>query len=307
MLRENKIFLIVNPIAGNGKAMSFLPKVTGALKEQDRAFDLSYTERKGDGRALAEKACQDGYGTLVAVGGDGTLSEVVDGVIRSGKQNVRVAAIPAGTGNDFLVGSGLFLKTEDPIRALLWGKDKKVDAIIVQDRAGKKVFAVNSLGFGFDALVVKRVQKIGAKKIGRLGYMFGALRGFFEFNPVKGEAVIDGKAHLLGNLWLLAATNSKMFGGGMKVSPEAAIDDGLLDVSYLFDVPRASLLPLIFLVRQGRHLGRKGVFQSQARSLTVNLPAWVPAHIDGDVFDAKYPVKVGILPGAFTLKIPGGY
>jgi diacylglycerol kinase (ATP) len=304
MTTHEKLLLIVNPIAGHGKSRTIVSSVAGALNLENVDYEIAYTRGKRHAEDLARGACHDGYSCVVAVGGDGTFGEVVNGVLTSDNPNVSVAVIPAGTGNDFVGGTSLFSGLGDCTQALITGRDMRIDAICIEDSSNMRRYGISSVGIGFDAYVIKRINELGSKKWGKLGYTFEAIRSLATFPPTQGKIVLDNIEHDLKDLWLLAVTNAKNFGGGMKVSPNALVNDEFLDCNYLSSVPRLNLIGLVFLVRQGKHLGRKGVVSQKIRSLTVHVPQGIPAHIDGDTVDVRYPLNVSVVPSALKLRVP---
>ncbi len=314
-MTQGKICIVLNPEAGHGKAKRLLPLVMKAFGSQGIVPHVLTSQRRRHPEELAREACRQEYKVVVAMGGDGTVGEVVNGILTSGIPGVAMGVIPAGTGNDFTAGNNLFDGWESATRALFKPRFGKVDVFLVQDSAGFSRYAVNSIGMGYDAYVVKRVAELGSRKIGHLSYMLEAFRGLFAFNPATlgigvrddsgGERACSGPVQDRENVWLFAITNSERFGGGMKVSPGANCWDGRLDYAYLAGIPRYALVRLIFLVRSGKHIGRPGVFRGQATQVSVQAPRGFPCHLDGDTVDAVYPVTVKVLPGALPLVVEG--
>jgi diacylglycerol kinase (ATP) len=305
-----KVLVIANPVAGHGRTKKRLPAVRGALDELGIPYDVVETERRGHATEISKAAAANGYDVLAAMGGDGTLSEVVNGLMvasQEGTQNpVKLAVIPSGTGNDFAVGSGLFATWEGAVRALLRPNVKYMDVFQFSDSSGFKRYVVNSVGIGYDAYVVKRVAELGSRKLGSLSYMYEALRGVFYFNPGQISISVDGgQGATYEKTWVCAITNSQIFGGGLKVNPGALPDDGRLNVAFLHGIPRQSLLPLIFLVRNGNHVGKEGVVLKDAASIELSAPDGFPCHVDGDTVDARFPATVRVIPGALPFVANG--
>ncbi len=129
---------------------------------------------------------------LVAMGGDGTLGEVVNGVMVSGSNRIALATIPAGTGNDFTGGNRLFSHWTESIEAVARPVTKHIDVIKVEDGTNRVRYAVNSVGVGFDAYVVKRVSELKSKRLGSISHAIEVVRGLFEFQPQDMQIVVDG-------------------------------------------------------------------------------------------------------------------
>jgi diacylglycerol kinase (ATP) len=309
-----KVLVILNPVAGYGRSGKLRPLVEERLKAHGVDFEIVETDRRGHAVELAAAAATGGFGMVVAMGGDGTLSEVLHGLITSQGSpgsphlppGLKVAVIPSGTGNDFLSGSNLLTNWEDAVGSLVDPVTRQVDVLQLTDASGFRRYVANSVGIGYDAYVAKRVAELGTQKIGSLSYMVEALRGLLYFNPAPARiASGDGPGKMYDGLWLFAVTNSEKFGGGMRVSPGARIDDGVLNYAFLHGVPRRSLVSLIFLVRSGKHAGKPGVVMDTADCVTIDVPEGFPCHVDGDTVDVKYPVSIRVLPGILPFVVGG--
>ncbi len=313
---SNKICIVLSPVAGHGKAANMLPKVLEILKDGGIVPDVMHSQYPGHPITLAKEACDKGYRMVVAMGGDGTVGEVVNGILDSKCPKVTLGIIPAGTGNDFVAGNRLFPDWIHATEALLEPSVRQLDVISFEDSGGVNKYAINSIGVGYDAYVVKQVAAQGSRKFGRLGYMLEALKGIINFEPAvlrlgiqdeksetnKVVTSIIGSSHFLREkeVWLFAITNSENFGGGMKVCPGANSWDGRFDYAFLEGMPRYKLLRLVFLVRSGNHIGKPGVLRGQATEIIIGAPQGFPCHVDGDVVDARYPIiirlQAGVLP-----------
>ncbi|HHT85431.1 MAG: diacylglycerol/lipid kinase family protein [Bacillota bacterium] len=302
----HKICIIANPTAGHGKAQAILPQVEALLKECDVAFDLIVTQGPGHGVSLARELAASDYRAIVAMGGDGTLGEVVNGVLTAGNRRaIPIGAIPAGTGNDFITGNRLFSHWSEAIRALARPNLRQFDVMLVKDAAGRSRYAVNSVGVGFDAYVVKRVSELKSKKFGSISYALEVVRGLLAFNPNSMTITIDENERHVEKAWLCAVLNSENLGGGMKIIPGAISDDGNLHLGYLFDTPRLGLLGLLLSVFRGTHVGRQGVYIGKGLKAKIDAPAYYPCHIDGDLVEATYPLSVELAPGAVPFLVGG--
>lgn len=299
---EDKIRLILNPIAGHGRSVKVLQGVSNILDSKGVSYDVVESKRPGHALEIARESADLGYGVIAAVGGDGTVSEVANGILASGVKGSKMAVIPAGTGNDFVGGNRLFSGWEDASRALCSPESvKNMDVFSLRDSAGYSKYVINSFGTGFDAYVVKRVAELGSRKIGPLGYMLEAFRGLFAFNPGRFEVTSEGDERVHERVWMFAIVNSERFGGGMLVSPGASSFDGKMNVCFLSNVSRLQIVRLIVLVRSGKHIGRPGVSCGESREVSIAAPEGFPCHVDGDTVDVTYPIKVTVIPGALPL------
>jgi diacylglycerol kinase (ATP) len=299
---DNKIRLILNPTAGLGRSVKVLSGVRSLLDSKGIIYDVAESKWPGHAIEIARQSADLGYRVITAIGGDGTVGEVANGILESGVKGVRMAVIPAGTGNDFVGGNRLFEGWEDAACALASSERvKNMDVLSFRDASGYSRFVTNSVGTGFDAYVVKRVAGLGPRKIGHLSYMLEALRGLFVFKPGRFRVSVDGSDNAYERVWLFAVVNSERFGGGMRVSPGASSFDGKINVCFLSDVSRFQIVRLIMLVRSGRHVGRPGVNICEAQEIQIDAPEGFPCHVDGDTVDVTYPVKVAVVPGALSL------
>lgn len=308
MAEPEKTLIILNPVAGHGRSLALRQQVEYRLRKNGVEFETILTERPGHAQELAATAHLNGFRVIAAMGGDGTLSEVVNGMFTryDGRipEDLKLAAIPSGTGNDFLGGSGISTDWTEAVDALGSPSFRKVDVFEVSDSSGFRRYAANCLGFGYDAFVTGNVTKRGTGKVGPIGYMIEALRGLFVFNPASLKIGVDGAdPSERDRVWLLSVTNSEKYGGGMKVNPGAQIDDGLLNYAMLHGVPRKDLFSLVFLVRSGKHVGKRGVLMDTAASIVVDAPQGFPCHVDGDTVRVSYPVTVRVLAGALPFVV----
>ncbi len=303
---SQKICLIVNPAAGRGKSEKMLPEVTRLLSQKGVEFDVITTTGPGHAEALAMELSVSEYRVLVAMGGDGTLGEVVNGVMASRLNRIALATIPAGTGNDFAGGNRLFSHWTESIEAITSPITKHIDVIRVEDGANRVRYAVNSVGVGFDAYVVKRVSKLKSKRLGSISYAIEVVRGLFAFQPQDMTIAVGGYGKYVKQAWLCALTNSEKFGGGMKITPGAAFDDGFVHISYLSETPRLGLIKLLFNVFKGQHVGKPGVYVGKGHEVAIDPPGYYPCHFDGDIRDVKYPLSVELVPCAIPFLVKRG-
>lgn len=308
MAETEKVLIILNPVAGHGRSLTLKAPVEERLRKRGVAFETILTERPGHAQELAATARFNGFRVIAAMGGDGTLSEVINGMFTryDGQipEDLRLAAIPSGTGNDFLGGSGLSTAWQDAVDALAAPSYRHVDVFEISDSAGFRRYAANCFGVGYDAYVTGNVNKRGTGKVGPLGYMVEAIRGLLVFNPARLEVSVSGEPpRQHDRVWLLSVTNSEKYGGGMRVNPGAKIDDGRLNYAILHGIPRKNLFGLVFLVRSGKHAGKSGVFLDTASGLVLNAPPGFPCHIDGDTVRVVYPVTIRVLAGVLPFVV----
>jgi len=296
---KRRYFLIVNLIAGQGHCKEIFPQVKAELDRRGLDYDLHFTNEPLEAIDVAQMVIEAGFTHIVAMGGDGTINEVANGILNS-KSSYPLGVIPAGNGNDFVRMTGI---PSDPMRAidtLVSGEERTIDlGHIVGDR-----YFVNGLGIGIDAQVARDVLKMERLR-GTTAYLYAAIKEVIRFKafPVK----------LTGTDWIeerefisLGIANNKYAGGGFKLAPRAEIDDGLVDITAIEDFSsRFKRLINLPKARKGTHLKLNEVHYHQDRSVTVSSTAKLIAHIDGEVYRLpKSPFAVAVAPKALQVIAP---
>jgi diacylglycerol kinase family enzyme len=231
--------MIVNPIRG-GRVRQQVARMEDDLREGGVCCDVRFTEHRGHGLELASRGVSEGYETIVAVGGDGTVNEVVNAVAGS---EVAVAALPLGAGNDFLRGLGIWT-WEDACRALVGGATRDIDLGLAEyhDEVGdqrQRYYAVLAdVGLGSE-VVANTPRRFRHALGGGLGYVVSlyrtAVRG--QARACRMKVIVDGQPRWDERLLVVEALNGMYAGGGLKVAPKAKLDDALLDVFMVRDMP----------------------------------------------------------------------
>jgi diacylglycerol kinase (ATP) len=280
---------IVNPAAGRGRAM----RVWKMVHQRLTGVECVRTEGPGHARELAMESVSRGVERVLAVGGDGTVSEIAGGLAGT---DIPLAIIPAGTGDDFSRALGVPTSPQAAAQLALEGSTRWVD--LGQVRIGEQCTAfVNVAGCGFDAEVVRRTA--AARRLGgRLPYLIGILRTLSVFRPRPMRLSIDG--HVFGRLALaVAVANGPRYGGGMPIAPTAEIDDGALDVCLIGDLNPVQILALLPRLYAGTHGGCRGVEFFRCHEVRVEplSVAEVSCQGDGEL--------LGQIPAIFSIR-PGG-
>ena len=224
------IQLIVNPIAGNGRAKAIGAQAGEYLLEKKVEHTLVYTEYVGHATELAKQAADAGVDTVIAVGGDGTVSEIVAGLMHS---QTALGIVSAGTGNDFNKSLNAPKKWQDALDFILAHPARPLDAGKMND-----TFFINVCGAGFDVMVLE--YSLIAKKYsqGIWPYLYGVVRAIKNFKPFAMHIEIDGDTVLDGEFMICAIANGKLFGGGIPIAPMADVADGHFDIIVVDAVPR---------------------------------------------------------------------
>lgn len=285
-----ELALIVNPAAGGGRVRRRWPRLEAALRERGVSWQAFWTEDAGHATDLAERASQQGYDAVVAVGGDGTLNEVVNGAIGS---DVPVGLIPLGTGVDFSRSARLPRSPGEALDVILSGNVRRVDVGVVNDR-----YFCNVAGTGFDATVADRINRSGLKRGGMLPYIQAIFQTLFTYNNSPFKISLDDETYEVTSL-LMAVANGRYYGGGLMICPEAELEDGSFDVCIVGDVGKFSTLLLLPRVFSGGHRTHPLVQFVRARRVTVEGPTDLRIQADGELIGnlpAKFEMKQAALP-----------
>ena len=273
-------FFIVNPAAGGGRAARLWPQIKERLQAEGVEFEWAITSGPTDAEEIAARVPEDV--TAVAVGGDGTLSEMIAG-LPPGRS---IGLIPAGRGNDFARSARISLVPEEALRQLLEGEVRPFDLPSVNGRP-----FLNVAGIGFDAHVAKRAQYAAGN--GTLPYLSAALRTLSWYRPRHLALDVDGRRSE-GKVFLLAVGNCRYYAGGMKICPSADFDDGLLDLCLAGDLGHVEALLALVRVFTGSHIRQRKIHYTKAHHIHVEGPEDTLVHADGQV--------IGGLPATFTLR-----
>jgi YegS/Rv2252/BmrU family lipid kinase len=286
------VCLIVNPSAGGGRTARLLPAVEAALRGHGIAFRVERTHSIEHARALARSTLPAGE-VAAAMGGDGLISAVA-GELRH--TDGALAVLPGGRGNDFARKLGL---GSDPVAACDVLAERREHAIDVADIDGRAYLGIASSGLDSDAGDIANGTRLN---LGQLVYVYATLRAIRAWRPARWEVVIDGAARSFTG-YSVAVANSGVFGGGMYLAPDAKLDDGLLDVVMIGDLPKRTYLAALPKVFTGAHVREPGVEMCQAREVAFHADRPFNVQADGDPI-ADLPATVRVQPGALTVLVP---
>jgi len=288
-----------------------------ALDAAGVPFEIFQTERPNHASTLARRAAGR-FDVVIAAGGDGTVQEVASGLLDA--EDAVLGIVPLGTGNDLAKLLGVPKRPADAIRALLDAERAPIDAGTVRwrddgapDRVHEAVF-VNAVGVGFDALVAAEADRLKLVR-GISGYVaavWKALRVWkqpeVEVRRAQVAAGIEEAPEPIyrGPFFLAAASNGVSVGGGFRLTPEARIDDGLLDLCLVAGpLSLARILVLLPKAIRGRHLNEPEVTMDRVEAIALRLSAGVPIHVDGEVLTrSAVEVDITVQPGAFQVLRP---
>ncbi|MHB1005940.1 MAG: diacylglycerol/lipid kinase family protein [Chloroflexota bacterium] len=302
-----KVTMVVNPAAGGGQSARRWERLEPSLRAAGLDFESVFTTSQGDGIRLARTAVDAGVEMLVAVGGDGTINEVANGILlaTAGEAaQVRLAVLPTGRGVDLCRTVGIPLDGVEATQRLFGGRTIGLDVgemeYTVEGHAARRFF-LNFAGMGWDVEVTRRASRSGPQKSGTIPYLSAVLASLLSFKSKRVEIVLDGEV-LRRKVATVVVANGQYFGGGMRVAPSASPVDGLFDVVVLGDMSKWELLTNLPKVYEGTHITHPKVQVWRAREVEVHSVDPVYVQVDGDPL-GETPARVRMLPAALQLVV----
>ncbi len=300
------VTVILNPAAGRGLAGRRRSALEAELRRHQIEFEILTTHARGGATELAIQAINRGTTQLVAVGGDGTINEVVNGIIDSRRnRQVTLSIVPLGTGSDF-VKSLPGMRPNDLVGAvqrLVNNHAQAIDVGRIRVEAGRLTLNrcfINGLGMGLDAAVA--VESLKIKRLrGFAVYLLAVFKALATYHPGPMTVRYDGQ-RISRQLFFASVGNGRCQGGGFWMTPDARLDDGLLDLCIVDTMPIPRALRKIPLLIRGVHTGEPEVTMARARRIEVTCPTPIPVATDGEVVaTAAQRVEVEVLPKAINL------
>ena len=287
---KGKVALIANPVAGGGIGRIKLREIIGILKGHRIKFEAMITQSPGQGSELGEQVKEGDFDCLLVLGGDGTISEVAKGLIGS---EIPVATIPCGSGNDLAGVLGIPRDLEMALKVLLEAEIVKID--LFNDEG---VIFTETIGCGFVADVVASVVRLSRFIHGPKAYFVAVFDTMARFKAAHYRITIDDD-EWEGEASLVIINNTWRVGGGMKLTPEAVIDDGLLDIAIFTTSSKLALLKLLPQVYSGSHIHSPNVIIRRGRQFSVEADRELMKTADGDIIGIL-PIKAAVIPKAMN-------
>jgi YegS/Rv2252/BmrU family lipid kinase len=264
------------------------------------------SERPGHLIELAERAARDGAELVVAVGGDGTLNETVNGLMKAGGGGPELATIPLGTGMDFVRTYGIPTKFDDAVRTAVDGRARTIDVGRVTYRtwAGAEAerYLVNVGSVGMSAAVAQRANGMSKALGGKATFFYALVRVFLGWQNTVIDVELDG-AKRSARMHDVIVANGQYHGGAMWLAPEASPDDGLFDVLLIGDVTKADFATTAPKLYRGTHLSHPKVDLERARVVAVGGAETLPIELDGEQVGTT-PARFEVVPGALRVRVP---
>ena len=269
------------------------------------------TSAPGHARELARHAAQSGHDRVVAVGGDGTVQEVVNGLLE-GQNGLAVGILPSGNGNDLARSLGLPTRPQDALGVALGGELTTIDvgrATRGDGVTGTVRHFASAGGIGFDAQVARTMAGRRHRwQRGRIGYLLSTLWELQRFHNRGVQLTIDtaeGEQRIERRILFMAFANGQYYGGGMQICPAAQLDDGWIDLCLVGDISRLEAVHQLPGLYHGRHVGHPAVEFVRARSVVIAGEDGTHAHLDGEPF-GTIPLLIDVVPMALQVAVSRG-
>lgn len=295
-----RYFAIVNPNAGGGRSGARANAALDALRRRGIDVEAVRTSRAGHAVELAREAYARGEHRILAVGGDGTAHEIVNGALPRAREqgtSLTLGMLPLGTGNSFLRDFGI-TSGDAALEALVRGREHPVDVNRLEHAAGT-LFSFNIVGLGFSATVGALTNR-RYKPLGPAGYVVGVVQTTMTLDYPVYPLRVDGGALDERPVILLSFSNSQCTAGAMKMAPRADVSDGQLDVIRIGKMSRRRFLPAFPSIFRGEHVKKDGVEQTRARRVDFAIDRDVDCMIDGEIVSLT-PRSIEVLPKAITV------
>lgn len=303
---QKEWLVIVNPNAGNGKGKKDWEKISSILKQYGIIHKELFTERKGHAIKLSKEGVESGYRKFLCVGGDGTLNEIVNGVFDQdfcSTKDITIGSIPVGTGNDWGRMFGIPLDYEGAVKIIKEAKLMLHDIGRVNyyngPEKGERYF-INIAGLGFESVVVRRtnVQKDKGKS-GKAIYFYNLLMSLISYKNTNAEIVIDGNK-TEANIFSLNVGNGRYCGGGMRQTPFAVPDDGILDVTLIKGMGKIEIIRNLKILYNGTILNHPKVEGYKCKNVRVSSDSVLYVEADGESI-GHTPAEFSIIPSSINI------
>jgi YegS/Rv2252/BmrU family lipid kinase len=297
---KDKILAIVNPAAGAGRAAKLAPAAIEKLRAAGIAIETRQTSKRGDATQFAREAYAEGWRNFIAVGGDGTAFEIVNGLFPAALEGGRPALgfVPVGRGNSLVRDFSEDI-AEHAVRSIVEGRRRPCDVLRLH-HAGGPTYSINIVSIGFTADVATVTNRY-FKHLGMFGYLFGVLTCVARLRRRPFPLRVDGETQSDRRRCLfLAFSNSKFTGGNMLLAPQASTDSGLIEYVRGEPIGRARLIYNLPKLFEGTHIKDPLASRRAARRIEFDLDGPIDITVDGEVFTTQC-TSLEVLPGALDV------
>jgi diacylglycerol kinase (ATP) len=301
-----KACAILNPAAGPGDFHRHLTTAIQHLETRGWQVDRLETGRKGDGIALARRAADTGYDVAIAVGGDGTINEVANGLAGS---HTAMGVIPAGTANVYAADVGIPIwsalrphAVRTAAEIIHTGQRRRLDLGRVRFADGQQRHFFMWCGIGLDAAVSEEVRREDVRRLGLVAWAIAGIIVAFNFMGHPGQVTVDGRRERQRLLWAVIS-NGQLYGRVWRIAPHAKMDDGALDLTIFEGYGPLSTLRHIVGLTLGHYARDPAVHSYRGQSMTVRTRRPLPVHVDAEPMGTT-PVEIEVIPQALTVILP---
>jgi len=291
--------IIVNPTAGAGGGGRLVPWLREQLAASPGA-ELHVTQDAAESEARAAAAAERGCERVVAVGGDGTVQAVLNGLLGQAR-DVELGVLAVGTGNDLARSLGLSLVPGEAWREAIGPSTRRIDVARARNGDGLERWFASAGGIGFDAQVAAAMSTRRGWQAGQAGYLLTTLAELRRFENRSIKMTLDGERSERRVL-LIAIANGAFYGGGMRIAPDAQPDDGLLDLCVVGNVSRLTAIRELPNLYRGTHVRNRAVSMHVARSVLIEGDTETRVHLDGEPFGGL-PLEVALEPAALSVAV----
>jgi YegS/Rv2252/BmrU family lipid kinase len=299
-------FAIVNPNAGNGKGRKDWNRIADILKKNGIRFKVKPTERKGHATELTRELIAGGFRKIISIGGDGTLNEIINGIFTQDHcptTEITLGLIPVGTGNDWGRMFGIPLVYEGAVQVIKEGKLMLHDVGVISYYIGEekvKGYFINIAGLGFESIVVRKTNKQKDKGMSNKAiYFYNLLSSLLTYRHTIADITIDGKTGR-EKIFSINVGNGRYCGGGMRQTPDALPDDGLLDITVIKEIGKIEIIKSLKILYDGTILSHPKVDGYRSNNLKVSSDSLLYLEADGESL-GHTPVEFGIIPSAVNI------
>jgi diacylglycerol kinase (ATP) len=286
---DTKMFFIVNPVSAGRKTLKEWPVFENHLKEKGYKFDWIYTDYPEHATIITREVIKSGYDLIVSVGGDGTMNEILNGFFENGliiNSEVKLAVFARGTGCDFIRSFGIKRGFEDFVKILEKNEVQKLDVGKVSfNHASEQVvtkYFLNISDVGLGGETTRRVNKTKKHLKGFLAFLIGAMLTILKYRNKTIKLEIDGKVIKNEKINSVIVANAKYFGGGMYISPNSEVNDGLLDIIVIGDLNTFELIRDFHLIYNGKHLTHQKISHYKAKKVKITSEPIALLEFDGE-------------------------
>jgi YegS/Rv2252/BmrU family lipid kinase len=308
--------VIVNPHSASGSTRERWAEIASDLRAHYGSFQVAFTRKQGDAIEIALQAAKKGRKFIIACGGDGTINEVANGILLSG-QDVELGILPSGTGGDFRRTIGISTEIRKAAKQLREGITRLIDVgkILYTDESGKiaQRYFLNVASFGLSTSIISRVKSSTAfqwfpfqELRGKISFAFSTLQEIVDSNSIYAKVKIDKKKEISLVTLNFCICNARYFGGGMKIAPNARINDGFFDVINIGDISTLRVILNSYSLYQGTHLSLPEVGSTLAKVVEAKpfeRNQNVKIEADGELI-GRLPASFEIVPKALKIRVP---